>query len=95
MPQELRDVRLELPAVRSPDAVHDGEVPSLLRIHVVFPVGIHSGDDIFRRVGADLFLYGIDDGLRLPASKSRIDKVILHINYQQYFSHLALLPSPS
>ena len=78
--QKLRTLRTDLPPVRSLDAVWYRKVFPFLGFHVVFKVRVHGSNIIVRRIGEDLLLHDIHDGLRLLCPKRRIDEIILHVD---------------
>jgi len=78
--------RVDVPALRSENAVRHGQIPALLRLGVVVPVRVARKDD--ERAGlaclGDLLLHGRDDPDGLFCSERAVNKILLHVDDSQY-----------
>lgn len=85
---EPGDVGLQLPAVRSFDAMLHRQHSAFLRAQVVFRVGVAGRENVLGRIFLNLGNHVRDYRLCLFRSKSSVDEVLLHVDDDQYFSHI-------
>lgn len=84
---------VQLPTPAAPNAVHDGEIPPLLRLQVILTVRVQREDDRVtgRPVSLDLSGDGGNDRGSFGGAEAAIDEIFLHINYDQQSAH-GILP---
>ena len=84
---ESHYLRVYVPTFTATDAVLHRKMPSLRGTQIISLVGILCGKYILRGIFFYLVNYILNYVLCLGTAKRAVNKVILHIDYEQYLSH--------
>ncbi len=77
---------MDLPAVSAVDAVRDGQIMAFLGVHIILVMGVTREDD-FSIESLNFFDYRRQYSDSLFGTKGAVDKIVLHVSYDQNVYH--------